>query len=71
MAFEYRDTSISVAEDCPVDAAETPPALYQGRPTIAAQEFEMLHGRDFDLTMSQDLVIGLDHPEGWRRTLGR
>lgn len=55
MAFEYRNIFISVAEDCPADVAETPPAFYRGKPTIAAQEFEMLRGHDFELTMSEVL----------------
>lgn len=55
MAFEYESTFISVAEDCPVDAAGVPPAEYRGKPTIAAQEFAMLHGHDFEHTMSEVL----------------
>lgn len=55
MAFEYRNTFISVAPDCKADAAETPPAEYRGKPTIAAQEFEMLHGHPFVHTMSEVL----------------
>ena len=55
MGFEYRDTFISVADDCPVDSAEVPTPLYRGKATVAAQEFEMLHGRDFAHTMSEVL----------------
>lgn len=53
MAFEYTNTFISVAEDCPVETAEIPPELYRGRPTIAAQEFAMLNGNDYVHTMSE------------------
>lgn len=55
MAFEYESTFISVAADCAADAAEVPPALYRGKPTIAAQEFEMLHDQPFVHTMSEVL----------------
>lgn len=55
MAFEYRSTFISVADDCPTDAAQIPPDEYRGRPTIAAQEFAMLHGHDYEHTMSEVL----------------
>ena len=55
MAFEYTSTFIAVAEDCPAEAAEIPPAEYRGRPTIAAQEFAMIHGRPFAHTMSEVL----------------
>lgn len=55
MAFEYRNTFISVAEDCPVDEAVVPPAEYRGKPTVAAQEYEMLAGKDFEYKMSEVL----------------
>jgi len=53
MAFEYRDTFISVADDCSAEGAEIPPAEYRGKPTQAAQEFAMMHGHDFEHTMSE------------------
>lgn len=55
MSFEYVSTFISVADDCPAEAAEVPPATYRGKPTIAAQEFAMLDGNDFKYTMSEVL----------------
>ena len=55
MAFEYESTFISVADDCPVEVAEVPPAEYRGKPTIAAQEFAMLHDHPFEHTMSEVL----------------
>lgn len=55
MAFEYRNTFISVATDCPVDEAIIPPAEFRGKPTIAAQEYKMLAGNDFKHTMSEVL----------------
>ena len=55
MAFEYYNTFISVAEDCPVDEAAVPEPEYRGKPTVAAQEFEMLAGNDFKYTMSEVL----------------
>lgn len=55
MAFEYYSTFISVAEDCPVDEAVVPPPEYRGKPTVAAQEFEMLSGQAFQHKMSDVL----------------
>lgn len=55
MAFEYYNTFISVAEDCPVDEAVVPPAEYRGKPTVAAQEYELLAGNDFEHKMSEVL----------------
>ncbi len=55
MAFEYVDTFIAVADDCTADIADVPPAEYRGKPTIAAQEFAMLNGHDFEFTMSEVL----------------
>lgn len=55
MAFEYYNTFISVAEDCPVDGAVVPPAEYRGKPTVAAQEYELLAGNDFTHKMSEVL----------------
>ncbi len=55
MAFEYRSTFISVADDCPADEAVIPPAEYRGKPTVAAQEFALLHGNDYQHTMSEVL----------------
>jgi len=55
MAFEYHNTFISVADDCPAESSEIPPAEFRGKPTIAAQEFELLHGNDFTYTMSEVL----------------
>ncbi len=53
MAFEYENTFISVADDCAAEVGEVPPAEYRGKPTQAAQEFAMLHGHDFEHTMSE------------------
>lgn len=53
MAFEYESTFISVADDCAAEVGEIPPAEYRGKPTQAAQEFAMLHGHDFEHTMSE------------------
>lgn len=55
MAFEYYSTFISVAEDCPVDEAVVPPPEFRGKPTVAAQEFEMLAGSNFTFKMSDVL----------------
>ncbi len=53
MGFDYHNTFISVADDCPADVAEVPPTEYRGKPTIAGQEFAMLHGHDFEITMAE------------------
>jgi len=53
VAFEYRSTFISVADDCSAEGGEVPPGEYRGKPTQAAQEFAMLHGHDFVHTMSE------------------
>lgn len=55
MAFEYYSTFIAVAADCPADHAVVPPAEHRGKPTVAAQEFEMLDGRPFEHKMSEVL----------------
>jgi len=43
------DTFIEVAEDCPADHAEVPPAR-DGRPTKAAIEYELITGEPYGLT---------------------
>lgn len=55
MDFDYYNTFISVADDCPAESAEVPPAEYRGKPTVAAQEFALLHGHDFERTMAEVL----------------
>ena len=44
----YTDTFIRVADDCPVSAAEVPPA--RGRPSVAALQYELLAEHPYALT---------------------
>lgn len=54
----YKNTFISVAEDCPVMVAEVP-LLQGGKPTVASIQFELLNGNPYKYT--SDDVIFLVH----------
>lgn len=51
----YASTFIRVADDCPVDAAEEPPARGNA-PTVAALQFALLSAHPYDLT-SDDVLF--------------
>jgi hypothetical protein len=50
IGVNYTETFIVVAPDCPVAAAQTPPARYRGAVTVAAVQFEMIHDHPYRYT---------------------
>lgn len=51
----YVNVFIQVADDCPVDEAEVPPAGGQ-RPTVAALEYQLISDHPYELT-SDDVLF--------------
>lgn len=51
----YTDTFIAVADDCPVSAAEVP-EVRTDKPSVAAMQFELLHGHPYVHT-SDDVLF--------------
>lgn len=49
--MSYTDTFIRVADDCPVSAAEVPPA--RARPSVAELQHALLSGHPYDLTEAE------------------
>jgi hypothetical protein len=58
------NTFVTVAADCPVEAAETPPRKDEN-PSVAALQFELLQARPYELTL-EDLIYEVhrrrEHP---------
>lgn len=57
MSTNYYDTFIEVADDCPVNVAETPTPK-NGRPTIASMQFEMISKNPYRYT-SDDVIFSI------------
>ncbi len=53
---EYHDTFITVAPDCPVEAAVAPEP-YRGEPTVATIQHELLADAAYELCQSDVLVL--------------
>lgn len=50
----YFNTLIEVAEDCPVEIAETPKSI-PGKPSVAAMQYEILTGHPYEFTSDEVL----------------
>jgi len=53
MTTNYRSTFIAVAPDCPVTAAEVPPA--GSTPSVASLQYELIHDHPYEMTSDEIL----------------